>query len=99
MPSSSACEIEAKKGDAVGGCFVFVMGAVFALAFAAAVAGLIGLGCVIAAVAVGVVFYCQREKRAAEGKTIGALAAFPIVLFCIGAPLVIFAIWLFFVPA
>lgn len=83
----------------MGGCFVFVMGAVAVVALAAAVAGLLGLGCVIAAIAVGIVFFCQREKRAAEGKTLGALAAVPIVLFCIGAPLVIFAIWLFFVPA
>lgn len=88
-----------RKGLPWGGCFVFVMGAMLALALAAAVAGLLGIGCVIAAIAVSVVLYCQREKRAANGESLGAVVAIPIVLFCVGAPLVMFAVWLFFMPA
>ena len=82
----------------MGGCFVLAMGGVLAVGLAAAFAGLFGLGCVIAAIAVGIVFFCQRKQRAAGGRTLGWLVSIPIVLFCVGAPLAAFAFWLFLMP-
>ncbi|MDO4591078.1 MAG: hypothetical protein Q4B35_06770 [Slackia sp.] len=83
----------------MGGCFVFVMGAVFAVGLAAALAGLFGLGCVIAAIALGIVFVRLRKKRAAEGKSFEWILVVAIVLLAVGVPLFGFAFWLFFVPA